>query len=127
MEGNKWPECYRFNLGHVARWNMEALKSNQTEFDFTKFKRLLVAYTEENTALITSFLSTPFTTIIGVDEDTSVIDAISSVGGLLGLFMGFTMVTLAEFIYYAASLLVTSITGFVDDKVRKLMSLFHSS
>ena len=95
----------------MPRWNFEALSSNQVEFDFAKFKSLLVAYAKENTALVTSFLSTPFTQIIGVDEDTSVIDAISSVGGLMGLFVGFTMVTLAEVIYYSYSLLITSILG----------------
>ena len=70
-----------------------------------------MTYAKENTALVTSFLSTPFTQIIGVDEDTSIIDAISSVGGLMGLFMGFTMVTLAEVIYYSFSLLITSVLG----------------
>ena len=106
----------------MPRWNFEALTAKEDEFDFVKFNRLLVAYAKENTALVTSFLSTPFTQIIGIDEDTSVIDAISSVGGLLGLFMGFTMVTLAEIIYYSFSLLITSISGIVP-KVRKYLNL----
>ena len=100
------------------RWNLEKLASNNTEFDFTKFKRLLVSYAKENTALLTTFLSTPFTQIIGVDEDSSVIDAISSVGGLLGLFMGFTMVTVAEIVYYSSSLLITSIFG-IKNQVKR--------
>ena len=107
----------------MPRWNFEALTSNQDEFDFAKFKSLLVAYAKENTALVTSFLSTPYTQIIGVDEDTSVIDAISSVGGLMGLFMGFTMVTLAEIIYYSSSLLITSILGITNQVRKKLNSL----
>ena len=101
----------------ATRWNLEKLASNNTEFDFAKLKRLLVSYAKENTALLTTFLSTPFTQIIGVDEDTSIIDAISSVGGLMGLFMGFTMVTLAEVIYYSSSLLITSILG-IKEQVR---------
>ena len=109
----------------MPRWNLEALTSNQDEFDFAKFKRLLVAYAKENTALVTSFLSTPFTQIIGVDEDTSVIDAISSVGGLMGLFMGFTMVTLAEIIYYTSSLLITSIFGIKNQVKNNLRSLLE--
>ena len=102
----------------TTRWNLEKLASNNAEFDFTKFNRLLVSYAKENTALVTTFLSTPFTQIIGVDEDTSVIDAISSVGGLLGLFMGFTMVTVAEIVYYSSSLLITSIFG-IKNQVKK--------
>ena len=102
----------------ATRWNLEKLASNNTEFDFAKFNRLLVSYAKENTALLTTFLSTPFTQIIGVDEDTSVIDAISSVGGLLGLFMGFTMVTVAEIVYYSSSLLITSIFG-IKNQVKK--------
>ena len=107
----------------MPRWNFETLTSNQDEFDFAKFKRLLVAYAKENTALVTSFLSTPFTQIIGVDEDTSIINAISSVGGLLGLFMGFTMVTLAEIIYYSSSLLITSILG-INNQVKNYKTHF---
>ena len=102
----------------ATRWNLEKLASNNTEFDFAKLKRLLVSYAKENTALLTTFLSTPFTQIIGVDEDTSVIDAISSVGGLLGLFMGFTMVTVAEIVYYSSSLLITSIFG-IKNQVKR--------
>ena len=107
----------------MPRWNLEALTPNQDEFDFAEFKRLLVAYAKENTALVTSFLSTPYTQIIGVDEDTSVIDAISSVGGLMGLFMGFTMVSLAEIIYYSSSLLITSVVG-IKKQVRNLRLTF---
>ena len=83
---------------------MEALTSNQDQFDFAKFKRLLVAYAKESTALVTSFLSTPFTQIIGVDENTSVINAISSVGGLMGLIMGFTMVTRVVSLFFKSLL-----------------------
>ena len=118
----------------TTRWNLEKLDSNNAEFDFTKFNRLLVSYAKENTALVTTFLSTPFTQIIGVDEDTSVIDAISSVGGLLGLFMGFTMVTVAEIVYYSSSLLITSIFGIKNQVKREkrkrinafLLHIFHS-
>ena len=114
----------------ATRWNLEKLASNNAEFDFTKFNRLLVSYAKENTALLTTFLSTPFTQIIGVDEDTSVIDAISSVGGLLGLFMGFTMVTVAEIVYYSSSLLITSIFGIKNQVKREkeliLSPIFHS-
>ena len=96
----------------MPRWNLEALTSNQDKFDFAKFKRLLVAYAKENTALVTSFLSTPFTQIIGVNENTSVINTISSVGGLMGLIMGFTMVTLAEIIYLVPE--ISSLDAFCD-------------
>ena len=109
----------------ATRWNLEKLASNNAEFDFTKFNRLLVSYAKENTALLTTFLSTPFTQIIGVDEDTSVIDAISSVGGLLGLFMGFTMVTVAEIVYYSFSLLITSIFG-IKNQVKREKELILS-
>ena len=78
-----------------------------------QFGRVLATYARENTALLTVFLNQPFTQILGVNEDTSVIDAISSIGGLLGLFMGFTAVTTAEFLYFGASLVATSLMGVV--------------
>ena len=79
-----------------------------------QFGRLLATYARENTALLTVFLNQPFTQILKVNEDTSIIDAISSIGGLLGLFMGFTAVTTAEFLYFGASLVVTSLMGVVS-------------
>ena len=78
-----------------------------------QFGQLLATYASENTALLTVFLNQPFTQILKVNEDTSIINAISSIGGLLGLFMGFTAVTTAEFLYFGASLVVTSLMGVV--------------
>ena len=79
-----------------GRWNHRLLRGSPEQFNYSLFQQLLSQYARENTALVTSFLSTPFTQILGIDEDTSVIEAIGGVGGLLGLFMGFSVLTVAE-------------------------------
>ena len=94
-----------------GRWDHRLLRASPQQFNYTRFQHLLTLYAKENTALVTSFLSTPFTQILGVDEHTSVIEAIGGVGGLLGLFMGFSVITVAEVVYYLLSLVATTLNG----------------
>ena len=77
---------------------------------------IIIMIIRENVAVVNVFLNAPQTQILDVNEKTSIIDAVkyaymgirmiflqnqivrmilqvSSVGGLLGLFMGFTFVT----------------------------------
>jgi len=100
----KWIEdndafCKKDNV-----WDTLLLQSSPGEFDYQLFRTLLARYARENVAVVNVFLNAPQTQILGVNEKTSIIDAVSSVGGLLGLFMGFTFVTVAEIIYFGLSL-----------------------
>ena len=90
------------------RWHFSLLSSSPSEFDLPLFRSLVTRYARENVATVTVFLDTPSTQILDINEKTGVISALSSIGGLLGLFMGFTAMTLAELVYYALSLLCTT-------------------
>ena len=51
-------------------------------------------------AMVSVYIREPFAEVLLVDEDTSIMDFISSVGGLLGLCMGFSFVTVGEVCYF---------------------------
>ena len=50
--------------------------------------------------MVSVYIREPFVEVLVVDEDTSIMDFISSVGGLLGLCMGFSFVTVGEICYF---------------------------
>ena len=61
---------------------------------------VLARYAKENMAMVSVYIREPFVEVLVVDEDTSIMDFISSVGGLLGLCMGFSFVTVGEICYF---------------------------
>ena len=69
-------------------------------FNFVDFDSALLKYTKENMATVSVYIREPFAEVFLVDEDTSLMDLISSVGGLLGLCMGFSFVTVGEVCYF---------------------------
>ena len=71
-----------------------------SSFNFTNFAETLTRYTRENVAMVKIFMREPFAEVLIRSVETSEIDFISSVGGLLGLCMGFSFVSLAEIFYY---------------------------
>ena len=86
------------------------------KFDFEDFKTTLTKYAKDNTAMLTMFIREPFATRIKVDEDTSIIDAISNIGGIMGLCMGFSIVTLVEVSYHLICLVIGWIAGKEDEE-----------
>ena len=81
-------------------WDLEFLKKNDTAFDFSDFSATLAQYAKDNIAFVTLFMREPFAEVLAVNVDTTMLDFISTIGGLLGLCMGFSFVTLAEIFYY---------------------------
>ena len=62
----------------------------------------LLGYAQQNMALVSLYYREPFVTVLLVDEDTSYMDLIAGIGGLLGLCMGFSFVTIGEICYFTA-------------------------
>ena len=81
-------------------WNHLMLENTYLSFNFTKFGSVLAKYTKENMAMVSVYMREPFVEVLVVDEDTSIMDFISSIGGLLGLCMGFSFVTFGEICYF---------------------------
>ena len=88
-------------------WDLEFLKKNDTGFDFLDFSSTLTKYTKDNVAFVTLFMREPFAEVLAINVDTTDLDFISAIGGLLGLCMGFSFVTLAEIFYYAVDTIRT--------------------
>ena len=109
-------------------WSLERIQQLDS-FNFEDFKTTLTKYAKDNTAILTMFIREPFATTIKVDEDTSIIDAISNIGGIMGLCMGFSLVTLVEVSYHLICLICGCIGGknedddgnFVGRRARRLM------
>ena len=76
-------------------WNLDLLTSNMSSFNFTNFSETLTRYTRENVAMVKLFLREPFAEVLIRSVEISEIDFISSIGGLLGLCMDFSFVTVA--------------------------------
>ena len=81
------------------KWNSGKGFDNKT--DAKIFEEEIYKYARENIAYVTLFIREPFAEKIKIAEKISPISFISDVGGLLGLFMGFSFVSLAELVYHA--------------------------
>ena len=70
-----------------------------------KFKSLILqdvlVYAQQNVAMVNIFLRDAFAEKILMDEKISKISFISDIGGLMGLFMGFSFVSAVEVLYHA--------------------------
>ena len=85
--------------------------------------KLVNHYAKENVAKVNIYLRDPFVKRIVREEKISIITFIGSVGGLLGLFMGFSVVSLFEIIYLLALWLINKIfagNNFEDIRSNKI-------
>ena len=83
------------------------------------FEEEVFKYAQNNIVTLTMFIREPFAEKIVTAEKISQLSFISDVGGLLGLFMGFSFVSAVEIIYHAFKV---SMLGALDPK-----SLFSNS
>ena len=93
------------------QWNIILLKSKELDFNFTKFTEYLTRYISENVAVVKVFMKEPFAEVLARNIHTTETDFVSDIGGLLGLSMGFSFVTLAEIMYYSCKGLITIFNG----------------
>ena len=57
-------------------------------------------YAKRNMALVNVYIKDPVVTRIKRDQKITVIGFVANTGGLLGLCMGFSLLSLAEFVYF---------------------------
>ena len=90
------------------KWNKDiAFGTNDVKAD--KFEEDVFMYAQNNIVTLTMFIREPFAEKIVTNEKISRISFMSDVGGLLGLFMGFSFVSAVEILFHACrvSILMT--------------------
>ena len=73
-------------------WNMR--------YDYDIFTREVLKYCQENLVRIEAYISSPYVTIYEKDVVMTQTTLIANIGGILGLCMGFSLISLAEIIFY---------------------------
>ena len=71
------------------------------------FEEEVFKYAQNNIVTLTVFIGTPFAEKIVTSEKISQISFMSDVGGLLGLFMGFSFVSAMEILFHACRVSMT--------------------
>ena len=64
------------------------------------FEDTVLRYMRENVAVVNMFLKQPYCELIMQDVDKTMISFVSDMGGILGLFLGFSFVSLLELLWY---------------------------
>ena len=64
------------------------------------FEAMVLRYMRENVAVVNMFLSNPYSELIMQYRDKTWISFVSDMGGILGLFLGFSFVSLLELLWY---------------------------
>ena len=67
---------------------------------FDEFSSTLTRYAKDNIAFVKLYMREPFAEVLQVSVKTTALDYISNIGGLMGLCMGFSLVTVAEILYH---------------------------
>ena len=73
--------------------------------DWRRFSRAITDYGRDNLVKINAYISKPFATEYITDIVISNTTLLSNMGGLLGLCMGFSVVSLAELLHCAISII----------------------
>ena len=68
---------------------------------YQKLKEFIFQYAQENIARLNVYIKDPFYTKIKRDEQMTVISFIGNIGGLLGLCLGLSMISIFEIVYFA--------------------------
>ena len=72
----------------------------------TKF---VISYAKSNLAVLRLYIKDPYYTLIKRDEQMSLISFIGSIGGLMGLCMGLSLVSLFEIFYHLINFFLNSL------------------
>lgn len=91
-------DSYFGNNTSCKHWPQVYLNEN-SHLNKTLIKELL-AYGQDNLALVKIFFQSPYLTKIKRDVEMSLTDFIANTGGLLGLYLGFSIISLFELVFW---------------------------
>ena len=69
-----------------------------------EYQQLLIRYASDNLVVLKVFFKEPYYTSIVKKDKFSIINFVANVGGLMGLCIGLSLVSVAEWIYHFAKL-----------------------
>ena len=81
-------------------WDLEDTIEHIFMEKYEPIKELLYKYAKENIAIVYIFIRDPYYTKIKKDEAISIVSFISNTGGLVGLCLGLSLVSVFEIIYH---------------------------
>ena len=85
---------------HQMKWSPQDMGFDDTDPRIQNVEGLIYFYAKSNLAVVNIYIKEPVVTNIWRDQKTPVINFIAYTGGLLGLCMGFSLVSLFEILYY---------------------------
>ena len=84
------------------RWTGAGLDDNQTRVEM--FEATMLRYMRENVAVVNMFLKQPYCELFMQERDKTWISFVSDLGGILGLCLGISIVSLLEILWYCLML-----------------------
>jgi len=90
----------------MKKWNPSLVGLNSTDPRIVELEDQLFIYAKHNLAVVNIYIKEPVVTRILRDQKIPIISFVANTGGLLGLCMGFSLVSLFEIIYYVLSSIV---------------------
>lgn len=75
--------------------------------EYPEVWKFMLFYTRNNVALLRIYFKDPYYTKIVRDQSISLRDFIGTAGGVIGLFLGFSVLSLVEFIYHLVKFFIT--------------------
>jgi hypothetical protein len=81
--------------------------NNPKIFDDQKLMKFLIQYSKDNFAVAKIFIRDSFYTKIVRDEEISLVTFLGDTGGLLGLFLGVSLISFLEIFYHCFNYCIT--------------------
>jgi hypothetical protein len=81
--------------------------NNPKIFDEQKLMKFLISYSKDNFAVAKIFIRDSFYTKIVRDEEISLVTFLGDTGGLLGLFLGVSLISFLEIFYHCFNNVIT--------------------
>ena len=75
---------------------------NASSEEVSRFRRLMLEYARRNLVRVTAYIESPYTVRFTTDQVMSWNTFIANLGGMMGLCMGMSFVSIVEVLYFAA-------------------------
>ena len=98
------------------------LETDNDEFDDEKMSKFLNEYARQNIAVLKIFLKDPYYTKIIRDRQITLTNFVGNTGGLVGLCLGLSFISIVEGVYHFFNLFASGLTLLLK-KIKKKKSI----